>query len=79
MLTEYDLLVLRHLDPSGGRSATDLAQRMTFGVPELVTRLRSLAWHGYVEPRGPAPGASEDKAIPYVLTPKGREAIRGTP
>ena len=79
MLTEYDLMVLRHLDPSGGRSATDLAQRMPFGVPELVTRLRSLAWHGYVEPLGPASGAAEDKAIPYVLTHKGREAVRGTP
>ena len=33
MQSEYDLMVLRHLDPVGGRSAMDLAQRMPFGVP----------------------------------------------
>ena len=79
MQSEYDLTVLRHLDPVGGRSAMDLAQRMPFGVPELVTRLRSLAWHGYVEPLRPAFGAPEDKDIPYVLTHKGVGAVGTMP
>ena len=79
MQSEYDRMVLRHLDPSGGRSAMDLAQRLPFGVPELVTRLRSLAWHGYVEPLGPASGAPEDKDTPYVLTHKGIGAVGTTP